>query len=153
MSKIDFKEFPLLADLSEQDLEALSEVLEEKSASAGVALFREGSEAEGLVLITSGKVSVESRRSSDRMSLGAGEALAAVSLFVVGPHEATAIAECRCNYLLLPRTAFCRLSDDAPRTACRLAESVVSELADVLREGLSSWETTEDASDGAGDSG
>ena len=134
MNAAQFKQFPLLKDLTEQDLEAVIEVLEEKSASAGAPLFREGSEAEGLVLITSGKVNLESRRTADTTSVGPGEALATVSLFGVGPHEVTAIAETRCEYLLLPRTSFYRLTDDAPRTASRLAEVVVNDLAGLVRE-------------------
>ena len=136
MKASEFKQFPMLADMSEQDLEAVAELLEERSASAGVSLFRQGSDAEGLVLITKGKVNLESRRVPDKTALGPGDALAAVSLFAVGAHEATAIAETKCEYLLLPRTSFCRLADDAPRTACRLAEAVVIQLSDLIRDGL-----------------
>ncbi|MCZ6463369.1 MAG: cyclic nucleotide-binding domain-containing protein [Proteobacteria bacterium] len=138
MSSTDLKAFSLLAEFGEEDRAALGELLEEQNASKGVALFREGSEAEGLVLIVSGEVRLESQRRVEQEILGPGAALGALSLVVVGPREATAIAQSACTFLLLPRTSFRRLAEDYPRTACRLAEAIVSEVASTLRDGLES---------------
>ncbi len=141
MSQVDLKQFPLLAELGEPDREALLEVLEERKASAGVPLFREGSEAEGLVLIVAGEVELQSRRSPEAVRLGPGAAIGGLSLLVVGPREVTAVARAACRYLLLPRTSFRRLVDDAPRTACRLTEAIAAELSAVVREGLDGFAT------------
>ena len=138
MSSTDLKTFPLLAEFDEEDRELLGELLEQRNASKGVALFREGSEAEGLVLVVSGKVRLESQRRVEQETVGPGAALGALSLVVVGPREATAIAPSACTFLLLPRTSFRRLAEDYPRTACRLAEAIVSEVASTLRDGLDS---------------
>lgn len=136
MSQVDLKQFGLLAELDEVDREALFEVLEERKASSGVPLFREGSEAEGLVLLVAGEVELKSRRSAETARLGPGSTIGALSLLVVGPREVSAIAQAPCRYLLFPRTSYRRLVDDAPRTACRLTEAIIAELSAAIREGL-----------------
>jgi CRP-like cAMP-binding protein len=136
MNAAELKRFPLLAEFDDEDREALAELVDEHTASKGVPLFREGSEAEGLLLVLSGDVRLESRRTGSSDRVGAGAALGALSLMVVGPREATALAESACRVLLLPRTSFHRLTSDHPRTACRLAEAIVREMAATLRDGL-----------------
>jgi len=132
----ELKRFPLLAELGEDDREALLDVLEERRVSGGVPLFREGSESEGLVLLVEGEVQLGSRRGGEPCLLGPGSALGALSLLRVGRREVTAVAETPCRYLLFPRTSYRRLVDDAPRTACRLAEAIASELAAAIQESL-----------------
>ena len=88
MKASDFKQFPMLADLSEQDLEAVAELLEEKTASAGVPLFREGSGAEGLLLINRGKVMANSTAaipSSDRQNARRCRVKAAQTIMATPP--------------------------------------------------------------------
>jgi CRP-like cAMP-binding protein len=136
LNATELKRFSLLAEFTEEELDALLEVMEERSISRGVALFREGSESEGLVLIVAGEARVSSRRSSENYEVGEGDALGALSLIVVGKRESTAVAESPCKFLLLPRSAFHRLSEDLPRVACRLAEGIVLEMAGTLREAL-----------------
>ncbi len=136
MNEADLKPFPLLSEMREEDREALVELLEEQSVSARVPLFREGSEAEGLVLVARGEVRVESRRCEETFTAGPGTCLGAVSLLLVGPRECSAIAESPVVYYLLPRTSFRRLMDDSPLTACRLAEAIAIDLAGSVREGL-----------------
>ena len=136
MNARDLKQFALLAELGEADREAVAELLEERTASQGVALFREGSEAEGLVLVTRGTARLESRRSTDQVDLRAGDSLGALSLVAVGSREATAIAETSVTYWLLPRTSFRRLAEDHPRSACRLAEAILVETAGSMRDAL-----------------
>jgi CRP-like cAMP-binding protein len=132
----DLKAFDLLAELGEDDREALTEVLEERKASAKAPLFREGSEAEGLVLIVRGEVQVKSRRSQQTFEAGPGTCLGAASLLAIGARECTVVATAPVVYWLLPRTSFRRLVDDAPRTACRLAEAIAIDLASSLRDSL-----------------
>jgi SulP family sulfate permease len=132
----DLKQFAILAELREEDLEPIAELLEARSASRGVALFREGSEAEGLVLLASGEARLQGKRSSRKLLLQAGDAVGGLSLIVVGPREATAIAEQPCTYWLFRRTSFRRLVEDFPHAACRLMEAVLVDAADALRESL-----------------
>ncbi|MGH0036524.1 MAG: cyclic nucleotide-binding domain-containing protein [Myxococcota bacterium] len=132
----DLKGFDLLAELGEDDREALVEVLEERKVSASVPLFREGSEAEGLVLIAKGEVEVRSSRTDSTFRAGPGRCLGALSLLVIGKRETSAVAIEPVTYWLLPRTSYRRLVDDAPRTACRLTEAIAIEAASSMRDGL-----------------
>ena len=126
----------LLAELNEEDRELLLDLMEEKKVSQGVPIFREGSEAEGMVLIVSGEARLESKRGGEPFLLGAGCTLGGLSLLLVGKREATAIAEAPCNILILPRNAFHRFVEDAPRAACRLIESITVDFATGVRDGL-----------------
>lgn len=132
----DLKQFPLLVELSEEDRVALGDLLEPKSVVAGRSIFREGTEADGLVLIASGAVTVSAGRLTEPESFRAGEVLGPLSLVSVGPREATAVAETGVELLVLPRTSFRRLADDYPRTACRLIEAILRDFASAVRPSL-----------------
>lgn len=136
MNAADLKPFAILTELRENDREAICELLEERRASRGVALFREGSEAEGLVLLASGEARLEAKRSGRKLALKPGDAVGGLSLIVVGPRECTAIAEEPCVFWIFPRTSFRRLVEDAPHAACRLTEAILIETAGVLRDSL-----------------
>jgi len=136
MNAGDLKGFPLLADLTDGDRETLFELLEERSVPAGRRLFSEGTEAEGLLLIVAGRVRLERRPNLEPEFLPAGSALGAASLVSMGPREITALAEEPCEVLVLPRDGWRRLVDDHPRTACRIAESMLTDLVGLVRLGL-----------------
>ncbi len=149
---VDLKLFSLLRELTEEEREELADLLEPQTAREGEVIFCEGHEADGLVLIASGSVLLEGERGGSVERLREGEHLGALSLVVVGMREATATAESECELLLLSRTAFRRLADDAPRAACRLVEAVAADLAGLLRRdldriaaGLSAAESAPDA--------
>ena len=131
MTDFDPKQYPLLVEFTEQDCDALEELLEARTVWEGRAVFREGEDADGLVLIVDGTVRLESRRGGEVGSFGPGSAFGGVSLLVLGKRECTLMAETECTVLSLGRTSYRRLVDDAPRTACRLAESVVNDFARV----------------------
>ncbi|HPG26500.1 MAG: cyclic nucleotide-binding domain-containing protein [Spirochaetaceae bacterium] len=131
------KRFSLFAEFNEEDRDALVELLEERRLPAGKSAFREGSEAEGLVLLVEGRLKLKSRRTGGVIgTIEACQHLGAASLFALGPREVTALADGPCTIWLLPRSGLPRLADDAPRTAFRLAEAVASELAGLARRGV-----------------
>jgi len=130
------KDFDLLAEFDDEDREALAELLEERSLREGRRIFCEGNEAEGLVLVTSGSVKLEGRRSASAEIVEAPVTLGLLSLIAVGPRECTAFAAEPCELLVLPRTSFRRLMDDHPRTACRLVEGIVDEASGLIRAAL-----------------
>lgn len=136
MTSSDLKRFPLLAELSDDDREALFDLLESQSVRKGRSIYRETAEADGLVLIASGEVRLSSKRCADLGTLGSGAVLGGASLLSPGQREATAKAESECEVLLLARTSYRRLVEDYPRTACRLTEAIATDLATLLREGL-----------------
>jgi CRP-like cAMP-binding protein len=134
----DLKSFSLLSELSHEDREALFDLLEAKNVRKGRSIYRETSEAEGLVFIVSGAVRLVSKRTPEQSVIEAPSVLGAASLLCLGPNEATAKAEANCELLLLPRPAYRRFVEDAPRAACRLTEGIAAELSSLRREGLDS---------------
>ena len=136
MNAEELKRFRLLAELLDEDRDALLELLEPETIRKGRSVYRETAEADGLVLIASGTVRLVSKRHKDLGTLSAGAVLGATSLLAMGQREATVKAETQCEVWVLARTAYRRLVDDYPRTACRLTEAIAAELAGLLREGL-----------------
>jgi len=136
MTENDLKKFSLLAEFSSADCEVIAELLEPRSLARGRRLFGEGVESDGLVLVSSGSMRLESNRRSEPETLGEGSALGALSLVSPGTREATVSADTDCELLILPRTSFRRLVEDHPRTACRLLECLVADLAGLIRPGL-----------------
>lgn len=137
MRASELKRFGLLAALTEEDREALAELLEVREIADGTCAFREGSDGEGLVLLARGQLNLKSKSQGGRIgSLMAPYHLGAVSLFALGKHEVTAVAEGDCTLWELSRSGLSRLADDAPQVAIRLAEAVITELAGLIRPGL-----------------
>lgn len=136
MNANGLKEFPLFAEFNDEDREVLFDLLEDRSIPKGRRIFSEGAEADGLVLLVSGTARLESKRGIEPELLPSGNVLGAVSLVSMGPREVTAFADEACQVLLFPRTSWRRLVDDHPRTACRLAEAMLLELAGLVRLGL-----------------
>lgn len=145
MSPEDFdpKLFALLADFSEEDCDALLELLEPQKLARGRKLFREGSESEGLVLLASGTVEISTGRSEGPARLGSGSVFGALAILAVGAREATVSTIEPCEVWRLPREGWRRLVDDSPRTACRLAEAIVAEAAGMIREALDAFDDSE----------
>ena len=92
MSETDLKRFAFFSDLTDSDREAVAELLEPIELAPGGQCFREGQEAEGLLLIDRGELRLESQRSGDLGSSGEGTAIGGLSLLLVGTREVTATA-------------------------------------------------------------
>ena len=136
MSRVDLKRFKLLSELQTPDLEMIESLLEPIELRPGQPVFREGQEAEGLILIDEGALRFESQRAGVLGRREAGSAFGGISLVAVGPRELTAMATERSRLLVLSRTAFHRLSEDAPRAALRILEAVLHEFGGLMRGGL-----------------
>jgi CRP-like cAMP-binding protein len=133
----ELKRFGLLSAMTEEDREALAELLEERRVVDGKSVFREGSSGEGLVLLAHGQLNLKSKSRGGYVgSVVAPDHLGAISLFSVGTREVTAVAEGECTIWELSRSRLSRLGDDAPRAAFRLAEAVMTEVAGLVRPGL-----------------
>lgn len=134
--RYDLKRFALLGELSEEERDVVADELEAMSIAEGEVLFEEGEESHGLVLVVEGRFRLESRRTGSLGAAHPGQVLGAASLVAIGTREATAVAETASRVLLLRRSSFRRLVEDAPRAACRLAEAVATDLAALVRAGL-----------------
>lgn len=136
MTETDLKRFALLSDLADCDREAVAELLEPIELAPGRQCFREGQEAEGLLLIDRGELRLESQRSGELGNSGEGTTIGGVSLLLVGAREVTATAVVPTRVLQLSRGAFLRLAEDHPRAALRLVQAITTEFAGAVREGL-----------------
>lgn len=133
----ELKAFGLLAAFSDDDREALAELLEERELVDGKSAFREGAEAVGLVLLAEGQLKLKTKAHAGVLGhLLAPDHLGVASLFVIGEREVTAIAEGPCTIWQLSRSGLSRLADDAPRAAYRLAEAAVADFAVLIRPAL-----------------
>lgn len=137
MKPSDLKPFALLAEFSDDDRDALVELLEVRELPSGKSAFREGAEADGLVLLAEGTLNLKSKRYGGFVgTLTAPYHLGAASLFAMGKREVTALADGPCTIWTLPRSGLSRLSEDAPRAAFRLAEAAIVEMAGLTRQGI-----------------
>ena len=132
----ELKAFALLAELSEDERELVTDLLERVDLDSGEQLFCEGQEAECLVLIETGSLDLTSARAGALGPVGAGECLGALSLVAVGPREVTAVASEAACVWVLSRESFRRLCEDAPRAACRILEAAIADFAGAVRDGL-----------------
>lgn len=128
--------FALLRELASDERAALAKQLERIELRDGDVLFREGEEAAGLVFVASGRLRTESARAGALGAAGPGAAFGALSLVCVGRREVTATADGAGQILVLRRSSFRRLVEDAPRAACRLAEAIAADLGGLVREQL-----------------
>lgn len=104
---------PLLAGIPETDLTELAGLLRHRDLAPGAVLWRQGDEAQTMVLIARGRVSLSLHLPGDRTleftSIGPGEVLGEVPLFDGGHHTATALVTESAHLLLLGRADFAAL--------------------------------------------
>lgn len=136
MRAAELKGFAALADLSDAEREELADLLQAREVAPGETLFAEGDDADALVLVSGGALELSSRRTRARWTAGGGSVIGGLSLFAVGVREVSAVGSGRAEVRLLPRAEFLRLAEDSPRTACRIAIAVASELAAQARLAL-----------------
>ena len=136
MSPGDLKRFAPFAEFNESEGELLEELLERRLLVAGEVAFTEGDEADGLVLVESGELAIESSRAGELGRVGPGRHFGGLSLASLGRRELSLTATQPSTLLLLPRSSFLRLSEDAPRAATRLLEALLRDIGSSLRNGL-----------------
>jgi CRP-like cAMP-binding protein len=132
----ELKGFACFSDLSDEERDVFADAVNELELEAGEEIFREGDEADGLVLLVHGRLRLERRAEGLSGMIGPGAALGALSLVGAGRREVSAFADVPCRVLWLPRRAFHRVAEDSPRAAFRFIEHVLTELVAMVRPGL-----------------
>jgi CRP-like cAMP-binding protein len=133
---VDLKRFAIFGDLAEDEREEVADVLEARRLARGETLFREGDDADYLVLVSNGRLGLTSGRAKEQAVVSTGAALGGLSLFAVGPREITAVGAEASELWLLRREDFRRLVEDHPRVACRIAEAIATQAAGHARLAL-----------------
>jgi len=136
VSATELKAFALFSDLGDDEREELAGLLEERDLSIGETLFEQGDEADALVLVVRGRVELASRRSAEKMAVGAGATIGVLALFAVGTRETSLVGADASDLLLLRREEFLRFAEDHPRAAFRIAAAVAAEVAQHARAAL-----------------
>jgi NTE family protein len=136
VSEGDLKTFALFGDLGDGEREELGALLEERDLSTGETLFEQGDEADALILVLRGRVELASRRSGEKVTVGAGDTIGVLALFSVGSRETSAVAAEASDLRLLRREDFLRFAEDHPRPAFRIAAAVAAEVAQHARAAL-----------------
>jgi CRP-like cAMP-binding protein len=129
----ELKPFALFGDLGDGEREELAALLEPRDLSVGETLFVEGEESDALVLVLRGSVELASRRSVEKIAVGAGGTIGLLALFAVGARETSAVGIDASDLLLLRREEFLRFAEDHPRAAFRIAAAVAAEVAQHAR--------------------
>ena len=136
MSGVELKRFALFAELDAADAGLVEDLLDVRELETGEVIVTEGEEADGLLLLKSGALAMSSARISELRGMRPGDFMGGLSLASLGRREVTLKAAEPSTVLLLTRSGFLRLSEDAPRAATRLLEAVLRDLGVHLRTGL-----------------
>jgi CRP-like cAMP-binding protein len=124
--------FPLLSELTDENLAALEGYLEAREYDAGSILFHNGEEADALYFALEGSVTI--RADGQALSeLGAGEVLGALSLVSIGCRECDAVCATPTRVMSLTRERYLRLREDLPGLALCLQEAVLRSFAALVR--------------------
>jgi CRP/FNR family cyclic AMP-dependent transcriptional regulator len=131
---------PLLEGVPQAKLEELATILRRRELPVGEILWREGDEAEAMLLIVDGRVSVSLRLPGDRAlevtTLGPGEVLGEVPLLDGGQHSATARVIEPVTLLSLSRADFAALVSGRHATAFALKRRIAAVGCSRLRQQL-----------------
>jgi CRP-like cAMP-binding protein len=115
------KAIPLFASLSEEELELLVPVFNERSFLAGHVIAKEGTPGFGFFVIESGTLKV-TVRGQERTTLGPGSYFGEIALLDPGPRAATVTAEPPVVAHMLSAAEFRPLVQSHPALAWALLE-------------------------------
>jgi len=123
---------PLFADLSEDELHALSHRTVKHHVRTGDIIFNEGDPCEGFYVVESGEVKIYKTAASGREQVltvdGAGSSVAEVPVFDGGPYPASAIATTDTTLLFVSKREFRALVLEHPEVGLKVLKNVGSRL-------------------------
>lgn len=131
------RKIPLLADLSESDLDHLSSMVEVVQLPVGAQLFAEGSASDRAYIIQEGQIDILKATAAGEMLLAireAGEVIGEISLLDDAPRSASAWARTDSVLLAIHQDQFNQLLETSPAAS-----------RTVMRLLLSRWRATEAA--------
>src|SRR4051794_35236731 len=143
---------PVLEGIPEADLRELARVLRRRVLPAGELLWREGDEAQAMVVIVDGRVSISVRLPGDRAAelttAGPGEVLGEIPLLDGGRHSASARASEPTTLLSLSRGEFAALVLRRHPAAFALKRRIAAIACQRLRRHLAALATSLGMEDG-----
>jgi CRP-like cAMP-binding protein len=104
---------PMFSRCSEQQLEHLANMTDERDVATGEAIVTEGDEGHEFFVLAQGTAKVQ-RSDTEVAQLGTGDYFGELALLDPAPRDATVIATSPSNVLVLGRDEFRRALDDVP---------------------------------------
>jgi len=134
------KENELFKDFSDKEIALLSKYVEEKNMEAPSTLFLENMKGESMYILVKGSVKI-SKMLSEGMektltTLAAGDFFGEMALVEDGPRAVTAMVVEDSQILVIKRSEFEKLMEEAPKVAVKVVIGIYRTLSDRVR-GLS----------------
>jgi signal transduction histidine kinase len=127
----ELRQVPLLADLSEEDLERLYEMAETVSVPAGQLVLREGDTGDALYIVLEGELEVTKRRGGQEVVLSSyepGQFFGEMALLERAPRSASVRTLRESRMLAIDQAAFQTLLSRSPSAPFNILRTVTSRL-------------------------
>jgi signal transduction histidine kinase len=127
----ELRQVPLLADLSEEDLERLYEMAETVSVPAGQLVLREGDTGDSLYIVLEGELEVTKRRGGQEVVLSSyepGQFFGEMALLERAPRSASVRTLRESRMLAIDQAAFQTLLSRSPSAPFNILRTVTSRL-------------------------
>jgi signal transduction histidine kinase len=127
----ELRQVPLLADLSEEDLERLYEMAETVSIPAGQLVLREGDTGDSLYIVLEGELEVTKRRGGQEVVLSSyepGQFFGEMALLERAPRSASVRTLRESRMLAIDQAAFQTLLSRSPSAPFNILRTVTSRL-------------------------
>lgn len=139
MAKIKpLKENILFKDFSDKEIALLAKYVEEKNLTAPTPLFLENMKGESMFIIGSGQIRLSKMLSEGEektlTTLGPGDFFGEMALIEGGPRSVSAIVVADAQVLIIKRSGFEKLIEEAPMVAVKVVIGVYKSLSDRIRE-------------------
>jgi signal transduction histidine kinase len=127
----ELRQVPLLADLSEEDLERLYEMTETVSIPEGQLVLQEGDQGDSLYIVLDGELEVTKRHGGQEVLLAvykAGQFFGEMALLEKAPRSASVRTSRASRLLLISQAAFQTLLSCSPSAPLKILHTVTSRL-------------------------
>src|SRR5918999_2548817 len=127
----EFRQVPLLADLTEEDLERLYEMAETISVPAGELVLQEGDPGDSLYIVLDGELEVTKRHGNQEILLAvykAGQFFGEMALLEQAPRSASVRTLQEGRLLVISQAAFQTLLTCSPSAPLKILHTVTSRL-------------------------
>jgi len=137
ISKSELKKQVLFEDISDSELEKLSNIMKELSLKKDEFLFKEGDDTKGIYMIRSGKIEI-TKVTTDGWKqtiavLSTGNFFGELSIIEKRKHEANAVAIENTELLKLPKEEFEKLENEDLELAAKIMKKLILVLSKNLR--------------------
>jgi len=132
------KDNVLFKDFSDKEIALLAKYVEEKNLTAPTPLFLENMKGESMFIIAAGQVRLSKMLSEGEektlTTLGPGDFFGEMALIEGGPRSVSAIVVTDAQVLVIKRSGFEKLMEEAPKVAVKVVIGVYKTLSDRIRE-------------------